>query len=374
MNSEVLTKLTKARIALIFEQPFFGQLALRLALKEMSPAHEAMFAAHGMIPTLAVDGKTIYYSPSFIQGLSHELTKSALAHEIGHCIYDHTGRRGAREPMRWNFAGDYVINDMLKDANFEIGKGWLLDAQYKGMSSDEIYNRLPTEEDGQSQGGGGFDIVMDAEAGEAEVEALEWKIAVSQAAQTAKAAGKLPASLERFLEEMQAPKVDWRAQLRQFVTQLSKNDYTWMRPNRRFLSAGFFMPSLFSENMGTIAVAIDTSGSIDAKTLTAFGAEIKAIKDSVNPEKIVIIYCDARVNHIDTFEQYDELHFDMHGGGGTDFRPPFEYLKEHEINPACFVYLTDGYGPFGESTTFPTLWCMTTEVKAPFGENIRIEV
>jgi len=87
-----------------------------------------------------------------------------------------------------------------------------------------------------------------------------------------------------------------------------------------------------------------------------------------------VIYCDAAVNHVDTFEPNDELHFDMHGGGGTNFCPPFEYVAENGLKPVCFVYLTDGYGPFPSAPEFPTLWCCTTEVVAPFGETVPIEV
>ena len=126
--------------------------------------------------------------------------------------------------------------------------------------------------------------------------------------------------------------------------------------------------------MGEIVVAIDTSGSIDQPTLNAFGAEIKAIVGNARPKKTTVIYCDAAVNHVDTFEPNDELHFDMHGGGGTNFCPPFEYVAENGLKPVCFVYLTDGYGPFPSAPEFPTLWCCTTEVVAPFGETVPIEV
>jgi predicted metal-dependent peptidase len=121
-------------------------------------------------------------------------------------------------------------------------------------------------------------------------------------------------------------------------------------------------------------VAIDTSGSIDQATLNAFGSEIKAIAQSTRPSKIHVIYCDSEINHVDEFGPNDDLKFEMHGGGGTDFRPPFAYVEEHSITPVCFVYLTDMYGNFGKAPSYPVMWCATTDVIAPWGETVQIEI
>lgn len=369
MNKEVADQLIRARTALILDHPFFGQLALRLKLVEDSS-----------IPTLCVDGKSVFYNPGFVANLSPALTRSALVHEVGHCVFEHIGQRNGRDPRKWNHAGDYVINAMIKDSGFEIGKGWLYNSAYAGMTTDEIYNLLP-EDDGKGGGqpgpgepGGSLDKMTDGDPSSNEVDATDWKIATVQAAATAKAMGKLPASMARFVDEMTTPKVDWRDVLRRFVTETSKNDYTWMRPNRRYASQGINLPTLYSESMGHIAVAIDTSGSIDQATLNAFGAEIKAIVGATRPIKTTVIYCDADVNHVDEFEPNDELHFDMYGGGGTDFCPPFALLEERGETPVCFVYLTDMYGSFPSDPGYPVLWCATTDVVGPFGDTVRIEV
>lgn len=370
MNTDTAQRLTRARTHLLLEQPFFGELALRLRLVERSS-----------IPTLAVDGRNIFYNPDFIATLSDPLIKAAVAHEVFHCVFDHIGRRGDRNPRKWNIAGDYVINAQLKDSGFQLGEGWLFNAAYAGMTTDHIYSLLPEDVDGSGPGSGSgsghgdpLDDCMDGDPDTVETDATDWKIATIQAASAAKAAGNLPASLARFIEELTTPKVDWRARLRRFVTERSQNDYSWMRPNRRFLGQGFYLPSLYSESMGEIVVAIDTSGSIDQATLNAFGSEVKAIVQSARPAKTTVIYCDAAINHVDVFAPTDELHFDMHGGGGTDFCPPFAYVAEHSIRPVCFVYLTDMYGRFPSDPGYPVMWCATSNVIGPFGETIPIEV
>ncbi|NQW81127.1 MAG: hypothetical protein HQ445_08135 [Polaromonas sp.] len=361
-----LEKLTRARTQLLLDYPFFGELALRLRLTEDVG-----------IPTMAVDGRSMFYNPTFVDGLSVGLTRAIVAHEVMHCVFDHMGRREGRSPKRWNHAGDYAINQMLTDSGFDFEGTGLLNPAYANMTTDQIYNLLPESTDnapGPGEKGGALDDCIDGDADSTDANATDWKIATIQAANSAKAMGKLPGSLGRFIEELTTPKVDWRDRLRRFVTEVSKDDYSWMRPNRRFISQGLYLPSLYSESMGEIAVAIDTSGSIGQAMLDAFGAEVKSIVQSVRPSKTTVIYCDAAVNHVDEFGPNDELHFKLHGGGGTDFRPPFALLDEQSTVPVCFIYLTDGYGPFPLDPGYPVMWCCTTDVVAPCGETIPIEI
>ena len=361
MNNEVAARMTRARTALILDQPFYGMLALRLTLRE-DPS----------VKTMAVDGKTIFYNPDFVTGLPDGQVKTVIAHEVMHCVFGHISRRGDRNPRKWNQAGDYVINLGLVDSGFEKVPNWLYNKAYDGMTTDHVYSLLPDPDD--IDGKDPLDDCRDGTPDDSGMEEVEWKIATVQAAKVAKGEGKLPASLERFVDELTNTKVDWKAVLRRFITEISKDDYSWSRFNKRFQSMGIFLPSLYSESMGEIVVCIDTSGSIDQPTLNAFGSEIKAIVEGTRPSKIHVIYCDAAVNHVDEFGPNDELKFAMHGGGGTDFRPPFAYVEKKDIKPVCLVYLTDGYGSFPEQADYPTLWCMTTEVIAPIGETVPIEI
>lgn len=360
MNQEAKNKLTAARSQLILDHGFFGMLALRLRLVERPD-----------VKTLAVDGRCIFYNPEFVLGLSDSLRRSALAHEVMHCVLAHISRRGGRTPQRWNRAGDYALNQILADSGFEIGENWLLDQAFKGLTADEIYNRLP-EDDGE--GGDALDEILDGsdQPGASEI---DWTLATSQAAQVAKANGKLPGSLERFVEQVLKPKVDWRERLRRFVTERSKNDYSWSRPQRRFLAQGLVLPGLYSESMGTAVAVSDDSGSITDDVLQALATEIDSIRLTTQPERLIHISCDAAINHVGEFTAHEPFRMVSKGGGGTDFRPPFDYLETSDIRPACLVYLTDGYGPFPDAPPpYPVLWVMTTEVVPPWGEHVRIEI
>ena len=363
-NQRALDQLIAARITLLLDHYFFGRLAMHLQLVEDLT-----------IPTLAVDGRHVFYNPTFVQTLSPGLTQSALVHEIMHCVCQHMLRRNNREPRRWNYAGDYVINLVIKDAGFKLGDGWLYDEKYRDMSTEHIYDLLKPEKLDDFQP---FDEVRDAthtpdEAADIE---LEWKVNVQAAAQMAKQHGKLPMSMQRFMDEIEEPQVPWQSVLQRFVSQISRNDYSWSRPNKRMVAHGYIMPSLYSESMGVLATGIDTSGSIDGPTLNAFASEIIAAFNAVHPEKLINIYCDARVAHVDEVTQGDAMPpFKAHGGGGTDFRPPFKWLADNDTEPAAFIYLTDGYGPFpDQAPNYPVLWCMTTNVVPPWGEHVRIKV
>lgn len=366
MTIDTTTKMTIARTQLLLDYPFFGSLALRLRMEpDSSPLN----------PTMSVDGKTIRYNPEWVDSISTGLTRAVVAHEVMHCVFEHTTRRDGRDPKKWNVAGDHVINLMLTESGLDFEGTGLMDPAFKGMTTDQVYALLP---DGEApdvgEPGGPLDRCLDGDSETKDIDSTEWKIATIQAANAAKAMGKLPAHLERFVDQLVVPKVDWRERLRRFVTEVSRDDYTWARPNRRYLAHNMYLPSLHSESMGEIVVAIDTSGSIDQVTLNAFGSEIKAIVQSVRPAKTTVIYCDAAVNHVDEFLPNDELKFKLHGGGGTDFRPPFALLEKENKRPVCFVYLTDMYGTFPKDPGYPVMWCATTNIVGPFGETVPIEV
>lgn len=387
MNKEAHKILTRARVQLIKSQPFWGTLALRLELQE-EPG----------IPTLGVDGRKMYYNPKFVleELKGDALATAAVAHEVGHCVLDHIGRRGARNHIKWNVAGDYVINDMLKQSGFTIGAQWLhkdnvlppwlaqagVDHKTWGvnLTADAIYNKLPDPPEDGGTGGALCEIgdgskPGDAAAAEASEQlSAEWKLATVQAANYAKQQGNIPGVLERFVSEMINPTEDWRTRLRRFFTETTRDDYSWMRPNKFMVPHGIYLPTLHTEGMGKMRIIVDTSGSIGQRELDIFGAEIQAIRDQAMPRKTEVVYCDARVNHVETFTREDVLKLKGYGGGGTDFRPPFTYAYEDAEPPAAIAYLTDGYGTFPDTPPeSPVIWCMTTDVMPPWGERMQIE-
>jgi predicted metal-dependent peptidase len=216
--------------------------------------------------------------------------------------------------------------------------------------------------------------VRDAPADEPELEE-NWRSAVIQAAKAAKMQGKLPGGLARFADMGLEPRVDWREALREFTQRVwAATDYTWRRPNARYINQGLYLPRLDGEAMPCIAFGIDTSGSVDDVLLSQFKAEVVAIVDEMQPEEAYIVFCDAKVHRVETLGKGDEPEFLPAGGGGTSFVPVFDWFEANDINPTCMIYLTDLYGAFPkEAPDYPVLWAHTqVHGPAPWGEMVEV--
>lgn len=369
---DVTKRISKAKTALILEHPFIGSVALNMPM-----------SIDNSVPTAATNGKRVLFNEEFCNGLSDEELKFLVAHECMHPMLEHNFRRGERDAYKWNQAADYVINKLLTDEG--IGKmpeqGLLDDTIYKngGGTSDGIFNLLPdTPDDGQGNGGQGqpLDSCEDGQGSPAEVsqQQAEWKVKVAQAAQSAKMMGKMSAGLERLVDEILKPKVDWRDVLQRFVVKCRSDQRSWARPNRRFLSQGLYLPSVSGESLGEIAFAVDCSGSIGQDEINQFASEITTVWQDQRPTKVHVIYFDSEVSHYDEFGQEDEPVVKPHGGGGTAFSPVFRYMADKGIEPVACIFLTDlCCDDFGDAPDYPVLWVSTHADKAPFGEVVMME-
>jgi predicted metal-dependent peptidase len=200
--------------------------------------------------------------------------------------------------------------------------------------------------------------------------------------QGALVAGKLGSGGARDLEELLQAKIDWREALREFITTTcAGNDYsTWRRPNRRFVSMGYYMPSGVSEQVGELVIAIDTSGSIGGAELSRFLGEVKGIADTVHPEAVRVLYWDTKVRadekYVGTEVENLVRSTKPAGGGGTSVVCVSEYMTEHAIKPQAVVVLTDGYlgGSWG-AWDVPVLWCICggNKIVADVGKTIHVK-
>ena len=391
-------KLTKARTMLILDHPFFGCLSLKFDLIEDK-----------RFETAATDSKSLYYNPKFIDKISLQQTKGLFAHEVLHCALGHIWREGKRKHNIWIQAADYSINNILTDAHMTLPDGALTNNAYRGLSTEEIYDKLldkqqqqdkqqsqskdqkPNDKDKQQDEKqdkqqqqneqykdpgrcGSFNKPTEKSKEEINNEKIDWKIAITQASHTANV-GNLPGELRRMIKEIIEPSIPWHVLLRDFVEKSAKNDYNWNQPSRRYIASGFILPSLISEELPQIVIVIDTSGSINQKQLDIFAAEVSAVISSYKTT-LKVIYCDYTVRKEEEFTTEDiPIKLKPVGGGGTDFRPPFELVKKKGYEPACLIYFTDlQCGSFPKEPEYPVMWITTDETrKAPFGETIRFK-
>lgn len=378
--------ISRARAALVLDQPFWATLALRLDPVEMGPPQ---------CTTMATDGKHLYLNPAWVESITPAEVKFTICHEVCHVALLHHLRRGAREFGKWNRSCDFAVNQILVDAGYQMPKGGLLDPVYKGLSAEQIYARLPDPpkggKGGPGQPGAGYGPppqpgeVWDmpgedgGQASAAEIEAAksDWQVAVLQATQAAKACGKVPGFARELARAIRAPEIDWRDALRRYMTAVVRADYSWRKPNVRHLATGDWLPSLFSEAMGEVLVARDTSGSVSSAEDAAFFAEMNGILDEAKPERLHVLSFHSRVYRVDEYTEADyPLRVDRGESGGTAFSPIWETAAERGIEPVCAVVLTDlECNDFGsQPENYPVLWVSTGRDFAPWGEVVKLRI
>jgi predicted metal-dependent peptidase len=393
LDNVVREKLITARVGLLLRASFFGNLATRLKLVN----------ADEWCPTAATDGRNFYYNTRFIDMLKPKEVEFLFGHEVLHCVYDHMGRRGDRDPQLFNIANDYCVNGDLKKhrvGEFITTVPCLYDSKYEGMSSEEIYDilyenaekidigdlidkmldeHMDGDEEGSGSGGKDGDEKGNGrpKLSKAERDAIkdEIKEAVLAAAAASDGAGNLPAGVKRLIQDMTAPKMNWRELLRMQLESTIKSDFTWMRASRRGWHMDAVMPGMKNDEMIDIAVSIDASGSIGERMLKDFLAEVQGIMDTFPAYRLHILTFDTRVYNP---QQYDSENLDsvcdyeVQGGGGTDFNCVFEYFKENDIQPKRHIMFTDGYpcGSWGDEQYCDTVFIMhgTTSIVPPFGQ------
>lgn len=147
-----------------------------------------------------------------------------------------------------------------------------------------------------------------------------------------------------------------------------------MRPNRRHVWTGLYLPGITSEGTGEIAIAVDCSGSVNARQLGLFEAEIRSILAGERPRLVHVLYFDTEVHKVETYYAGQLITLVPVGGGGTNFGSCFEWLRGHGVCPQTLVFLTDLCGAFpSEAPSYPVLWASTETRPAPFGQVIPME-
>ena len=391
IDREVRELLITARVGLLLKASFFGNLATRLKLVN----------ADEWCSTAATDGRNFYYNSRFIKLLRPKEIEFLFGHEVLHCVYDHFGRRGSRDPQLFNIANDYCVNaDLIKHKVGEkiTSVPCLHDPKYDGMSSEEVYDILyekaekidigklldqmidehldgegdsDGDSDGEGQGKGRPRITAE----ERQAIKDEIKEAMLAAAATVDGAGNLPAGVKRLIQELTEPKMDWRELLRMQLESTIKSDFTWMRASRKGWHMDAVMPGMKLDPMIDIAVALDASGSISEKMLKDFLGEIQGIMESFPAYRIHVVTFDTEAYNpvqYDSENLDDICDYEIKGGGGTDFDCVYNYLKEHEIEPKRLVMFTDGYpfGSWGDENYTDTVFILhgTTTIVPPWGQ------
>ena len=423
-DKAIENKLISARTRLILDKPFLGALVLRLPLQEADPT---------WCKTTGTDAKKFYYNAEFIDALKPAETQFILAHEALHCALSHFSRRQHRIKHRWDLACDYAINPILLEEGFTPVAGSLMLREYKGMTAEEIYpliddnnhsetldqhlydkedqeaegsqntNENPTDDrkqdtpppqkpdgkqqtDKQESSGSSGKQEFDEDAGgksppppplsqqEAEELSVQWQQRMAGAAQQAMQAGKMSGIMKRLVEDLLQPRLPWRMLLARYLSSVARDDYSYTRPSSRRGEPAIF-PSLKSSQVNAV-IALDVSGSVTDEELQDCMSEINAIKGQMRA-KITLIACDAKIieGFPLTFEPWEEakLPTEIKGGGGTDFRPIFNWAAQQDQQPDILISFTDAQGTFPDfKPNYPVIWLIKGKSPVPFGQRVQL--
>ena len=401
-------KLREAVSSLLATHRFFGVLALRMP----------MISDPGGTKTIAGDGVTFTYNPEWVSSVGHDELKGCVAHIVFACALKHHTRRGKRDYKRWQNASREATAELMRQEGLWI-PAMTGGSKLNDLPVELVYDRLRGDDQSQQQPGsgqqdsmpqgapasGGGDSgsgqpqqqqspqggdssgsrdpgnvpgeVRDAPQGQDEEQNRQWDKAGKQAAQITKAAGHDPGNLEKEFKGQHEHRHDWPELLREYMKSAAPTDYTWSRPNRRFIASGLYLPALHGQGMGPIVVAVDTSGSVDDAYINQVCAEIFAITKDVNPERVHVIQCDSRIQdtmEFDAMDAPDEIM--IRGRGGTRLQPVFDHVAKEGIEPDVMIYMTD----LMSSDTpiepdYPVIWGVENDYQeglVPFGTGLVI--
>lgn len=414
LSPEDHKKWSDTRAAMVWHAPAFTHIFYTMMSKK-SGEHLAVFTEcdglpeEAKFPTAATDGAHLLLRPSSFFNYNLKERVFVVCHEISHGMFAHCelmqklqqsgkvkypdGKVLDYDHEDMNKAMDYVINDMLIQSNIgQYNANWLHDV-VKGKHDDDVltvYRRI--HEERQANGGkpsgnpgqGGFDQHLkpgtttgqDPNAAAQGRNDMEWKTAIAGALASARAQGKLPSALKRFLEEQLEPKVDWTGIVQGWLSRkLGGGGYNWRAPDRRLITRNIIAPARSGFGCGDIVIGGDTSGSVTDAIVKVFFGEMGGMFSDIRPKRMFIMWCDAHVHRVDELHGPEDLYevrkAGAPGGGGTSFIPVFEKIKQMGIEPDALIYLTDGDGSFPkQAPLYPVLWGDISHEpkKYPFGE------
>jgi len=348
------------------------------------------------------DGVTIGIGVSYYLKLPRDSRVTLLGHELWHTGLDHFSRMGDRDPKDHNCACDFVINNMMDHHGFTFeGMNPCLDHQYDDMTTEQVYN-LIHDPNKVPPPGSSFGVCADADAGGdgdpsgpgshpdqsnipslsgdlrpspegSKIEILTKIVAAVQASQMAQEAGVIPGEITQLLDKFLNPILPWEVLLMNYMNELSNDDYSWKRPNRRY--EDIYLPSLLGENgLEHIMKFFDVSGSVDDQQLNMANSEMRYVHSVLKPKLISLVTFDHKIQNEHQFTDDEEyVGIEITGRGGTSLGPVLDHIKKHK--PTAAVIFSDLYCyPMSEDPGVPILWVVMDNPKAqvPFGKMIHI--
>lgn len=391
------------RLHLLRCHPFWGYLLAELQI--LWSCQLPSFAA--------TDGVArIWLNPQWTAALTRRQLGFVLLHELGHIVLESLDRQEKRQAYLWNCATDYAINRMVSHIaarpGAQRGPAWdppagelpglgqcqiLLDARFDHLPAEAIYARLLGDPSVGGLPGPPVDLLDEAGAtvtslpnhqggidvhaelnGDAETQQRQRDLAMGRLLRAAEAAeeqqpGRLPLGLDRWVQRQKQPALDWQTLLQRHLNGLGAAvERSWSRPHRRWLAEGWLVPGAVPERDGAVVLAIDTSGSMAQEQLQTIAGHLASLEERVS--ELWVLLADASIQAV---VRPGELagflaRRKWQGGGGTDHRPVFDWLKRQPWQPDLLLCCTDLHTQLPKAgPNFPVVWLVTPDRLGDFG-------
>lgn len=347
---------SRVKTKLLVEHPYFGTLANALKI-----------VVNDNIESFTGKGRVFEYREDFFQTLNDNQIAFSLANVSMHGILSHPARIGNRSPWLWYTACDHAINNMLIDNGFEPPSKITYDPRFRDKYAEEIYEMLLDTITRDELNDKDSDSRRSDETLDDKLEAAQNEILSRSALEKGESMNALPEGLERLVPLKREGTIDWRSELRDSIGGYYISDYTLIPPSKKLLYEGIYLPGATSRHL-ELAIAIDSSGSVDEALLSQFIAEIESITELFGSFTIELMVCDEKIRSRQSFTNGESLSYALTGGGGTDFTPVFEMIESWMNPPKILLYFTDLEGKFPmQEPHYETLWITPKEGKVPFG-------
>lgn len=292
--------------------------------------------------------------------------------------------------------GDFKIGNDTKNvgsktqiSEFKVNESGSSDSgnssQFQKNSSDNGWEEIHNNEGDKN----GSNVLNSSERKKREVTEKIKEITERSSNKGTGNGGTSPA-LRRFIDNLMNPQIDWKKTLQKYTSEMEEDPSFYRIPNRRHIFHNLYLPALKGkrEGLGTIVIAIDTSGSIGKEEYNTFIEETRSVLKSFLPEEIYIIYCSDGIEppsgDIDRLKSpvqiLDQEKQKSTGGNEGGFDPPIKWVEKNLIRKgkdlACMIYFTDGGAedPRKPNWHKKIIWAMTTDRRIPFGKHINVPI
>jgi predicted metal-dependent peptidase len=338
--------------------------------------------------TAATDGERFFWKPLYFHHLKESARISIVTHEIWHVARLHHLRRGSRDPKRWNYACDTVLDNFMDyegydmvnlfpvEAGFAPGTKPLINHDYDGLSEEEIYDIM--EKDAIPIPDWYVPTLMDPKETQVDPQKiLNHVVSAFHSATMSGGAGNIPGDVKEIINKFLKPKLPWERLVYNWFNELGGEDYSLARPNRRYLGHDLYLPSVVPDREGLDHIRFyeDVSGSVGDQEVLRFNSEVKYLKDTFNPKMLTLIQFDTKIQSVIEFTENDP--FDevvIVGRGGTSLEPVWKDIVEHR--PTAVIIFSDLQCKMMRKLPFdiPLIWVAVNNRKAHVHEGLLIHI